>query len=440
MEEKIKSRLLLIGVSSMLLTWLCSMFAVYQSFDSRVKNEIKTSTHAIVLAYEQLSYEQRLEKLSFKDFRITVVKPDGNVVFDNVAHGKLENHLSRPEILAALKNGEGEDTRTSETLGYRTYYYAKEIEDGNILRVSMDVKNLNSSFDNFIPIFLIIGLIILLISLIMSKKLTKTIVKPIEELGENIDKIGENIPYKELKPFVKAVNLQQSKKRENEKIRQEFTANVSHELKTPLTSILGYAEMIDTGMAKNEDINEFAGKIHTEAERLITLIGDIIKLSELDEPVDKIRTFEMVDLCEISQEIKNMLEFNARQNCISIIVNGENPCEVFGDRVMLSELVYNLCDNAIKYNKQGGEVKITLSKDIQKVILSVKDTGIGISEKHQDRIFERFYRVDKSRSKQTGGTGLGLAIVKHIAIHHNAQISVFSEIDNGTQVSVVFNA
>lgn len=440
MEEKIKSKLILIGISSMLLTCICLMSAVYQTLDNRVEDDIKTSTLAIVAAYEQLNDEQRIEKLSFDDFYITVVKPNGDVVFENIANGNLKNHLSRPEVLEALENGSGEDTRASKTLGYKTYCYAKKLDDGNVLSVSVDVEKLNSVFNNFIPVFLIIGFIVFLVSLVMSKKLTETIVKPIEELGENIDEIGKNIPYKELEPFVNAFNLQQSKKRENEKIRQEFTANVSHELKTPLTSILGYAEMIDIGIAKNEDINEFAGKIHTEAERLIILIGDIIKLSELDEPIDKIRTFEMVDLYEVSEEIRNMLEFNARQKGISIIIQGENPCCVFGDRVMLSELVYNLCDNAIKYNKQGGEVKITLLKETQKIILSFKDNGIGIPQKHQERIFERFYRVDKSRSKETGGTGLGLAIVKHIAIHHNAQISVFSEIDEGTQISVTFNS
>ncbi|MEG1819681.1 MAG: ATP-binding protein [Oscillospiraceae bacterium] len=439
MEEKINSKLLLIGVFSMLITWLFTVFVIYQAVDTRIENDIKTSTRAIEVAYEQMDNEKDFKELSIKQLRITIINSNGTVIFENTAKGEIKNHLSRPEISSAIINGDGEDTRTSETLGYKSYYYATKLSDGNILRVSTNIDTLYSAFGKAIPIFLGIGLFILFISIVIAKKLTKNIMKPIEDMGENIDNIEEKVPYKELEPFAKAISRQQSKKRENEKIRQEFTANVSHELKTPLTSISGYAEMIETGIAKDEDIKCFAGKIHSEAGRLINLIGDIIKLSELDEPIDKIRTFEKVNLYDIAIEIKNLLDFNANHSQISILVEGEENCVVFGDRSMLSELVYNLCDNAIKYNKPGGNVKICLSNENDIVSLSVTDTGIGIPTEYQERIFERFYRVDKSRSKQTGGTGLGLAIVKHVSLNHNANISIHSEIDKGTQVCVVFN-
>lgn len=440
MEEKINSKLLLIGVFSMIITWLFTVFAIYTTFDNRFKEDIKLSTEAIQIAYEQLKDKNELDKLSAKDFRITIIEPKGKVIFDNSVTGNIKNHKTRPEVEEALKEGKGEDTRTSDTLGYKSYYYAVKLSDGNILRVSTNIETLNIAFGRAIPIFLCIGLFILFISIFLAKGLTSSIMKPISEMGENIDTIGENIPYKELEPFVDAIKRQQRKKRENEKIRQEFTANVSHELKTPLTSISGYAEMIETGIAKDEDIKNFAGKIHTEAGRLINLIGDIIKLSELDEPIENIRTFEMVDLYEVAVETKGILEFNANQNDVSIIIEGDKPCNVFGDNSLLNELLFNLCDNAIKYNKPGGEVRIKLKKEGKVVVLNVTDTGIGIPEEYQDRIFERFYRIDKSRSKKTGGTGLGLAIVKHICIYHDAQITVFSEIDNGTQVNVVFNS
>lgn len=223
-----------------------------------------------------------------------------------------------------------------------------------------------------------------------------------------------------------------------DKLKQEFTANVSHELKTPLTSISGYAEMIESGIAKDSDIKTFAHKIHKEAGRLVTLIGDIIKLSQLEEEAPQARPFISVNLKEIAEECVDSLEISA-QNHNVIIRTDLTDTIIKGDRSMIYELIYNLCDNAIRYNKENGEVLITAGKKDGKPYVSVKDTGIGIPKHHQARIFERFYRVDKSRSKQTGGTGLGLAIVKHIAEQHKAKISITSEENNGTEITVIFS-
>lgn len=442
MEEKINSRLLLIGISSMLLTWICTMIIINQYYSNRIKTGIRTVSQVAVEVYEQYNDIEKFNKLSFNNFNVMIVDKDGKIVFENSESKKSKNLLLNSEIKKTITDGQYEVIKISKKMGYKTFFYANKLDNGEILCVSKDVENAYSVFNPPIQIFIAIGLAIVLASLFVSKELTKNITKPIEEMGKNIGELDENAPYKELEPLVKAISQFKNKKRENEKIRQEFTANVSHELKTPLTSILGYAEMIDNGMAKNEDIKEFAGKIHTEAQRLLNLIGDIIKLSELDEPVNIEHKFEAVDLYEISAEIKDLLDFNARQNDVKIIIEGENPCNVFGNKMMINELVYNLCDNAIKYNKKGGEVKISLSKNIddKKVNFCIEDTGIGIPDKYKGRIFERFYRVDKSRSKETGGTGLGLAIVKHVAIHHDAQISVFSEINKGTKVEVIFNA
>lgn len=222
-----------------------------------------------------------------------------------------------------------------------------------------------------------------------------------------------------------------------EKLRREFTANVSHELKTPLTSISGYAEMIENDMVKDDDIRHFAGRIHREAGRLVSLISDIIKLSKLDDE-QAIGEKQSVNLLDIVNESVETLELSAEKNNIQLISNGES-CYVRGDNTGLYELVYNLCDNAIRYNKPNGKVFIELHKNGNKAELSVRDTGIGIDKKHLSRVFERFYRVDKSRSKETGGTGLGLAIVKHIAEQHNAQISIDSEEGKGTNITVIFN-
>lgn len=229
--------------------------------------------------------------------------------------------------------------------------------------------------------------------------------------------------------------IDMSAKNKAEKMRREFTANVTHELKTPLTSILGYAEMIASGIVAPEDVRGFAAKIHKESGRLLALIGDIIELSQLDENAD-CENFTPVDLYAISNEVAESLKTSAQKNNITIRVDGEKSV-VSGSRSQLYELVYNLCDNAIRYNKPGGSVEISLATVDDKIMLKVADTGIGIPEKHKKRVFERFYRVDKSRSKETGGTGLGLAIVKHIVERHGGVITLDSN-ENGTVFTVVF--
>lgn len=217
-----------------------------------------------------------------------------------------------------------------------------------------------------------------------------------------------------------------------EKLRREFTANVSHELKTPLTTILGYSQIIGAGIAKPEDIKGFAEKIEKEASRLITLINDIIKLSKLDEHAP-VQEPQPVDIKQLADDAAETLRISAKSRNIEITVEGES-FTVVGNRVQLSELIFNLCDNAVKYNRDGGSVDITLHGRT----LTVADTGIGIPEKYQSRIFERFFRVDKSRSKSVNGTGLGLSIVKHIAELYGAEITVESTIGEGTAISVKF--
>ncbi len=221
-----------------------------------------------------------------------------------------------------------------------------------------------------------------------------------------------------------------------EQLRREFTANVSHELKTPLTSISGFAEMMINGVP--DDIAaDFARSIYDEAQRLIVLVGDIIKLSELDENSAQLER-ERVDLRELSEEVAKRLDFAAENKNVAVTVIGN--AQITGVRKILDEIIFNLCDNAIKYNKNGGSADIVISSDTEKhtVTLTVRDTGIGIPGYAQNRIFERFYRVDKGRSKSAGGTGLGLAIVKHGAACHNAEIRLKSEENKGTEISIIF--
>ena len=222
---------------------------------------------------------------------------------------------------------------------------------------------------------------------------------------------------------------------ENAKMRQEFTANVTHELKTPLQSIIGSAELLENGLVKPEDTARFVGNIRKEATRLVSLINDIIRLSQLDENHEP--ATETVELTEVAKEVVEILTVSAAKRNIELIIEGETQI-IFGVRRYIYEIIYNLCDNAIRYNVDGGKVSIEISKDNGRAVVSVKDTGIGIPSEHQSRIFERFYRVDKSHSKETGGTGLGLSIVKHAVQFHNGKITLDSEIGKGTTVNIIF--
>lgn len=244
--------------------------------------------------------------------------------------------------------------------------------------------------------------------------------------------------YPELLPFMKELARRQVQKEENLRQRQEFSANVSHELKTPLTSIFGYAEMIETGIAEDRDIKEFAGKIRAEAGRLLDLIRDILKLSELDEPqsVDG-QSLELLELLPIAQDTAGLLAFSAQRAGVDLRVSG-CYAKVLATRELLEELIYNLCDNAIRYNRRGGWVRMVVEETAKGVRLVVSDNGIGIPPEHQERIFERFYRADKSRSKASGGTGLGLAIVKHIVLQLSAGLELKSREGEGTTIAILF--
>ncbi len=220
-----------------------------------------------------------------------------------------------------------------------------------------------------------------------------------------------------------------------ERNRQEFTANVTHELKTPLQSIIGSAELLENGLVKPEDTNRFLGKIKKEATRLVSLINDIIRLSQLDENHNP--PTETVDLLTVANEVVDVLSDSAKKKKVELCVEG-NACTILGVHRYVYEIIYNLCDNAIRYNKENGKVTIKIYNENEKTVLKVTDTGIGIAPEHQNRIFERFYRVDKSHSKETGGTGLGLSIVKHAVQYHNGKIAIESNVNKGTTITIVF--
>ena len=437
MEEKINFRFLFIGLLSILLTACSITLVFYSAFQDQTKEDLQNSAKILAESTSLLSEPGQLAQFQDDTLRITLISQDGQVLYESDAdQSTMENHLSRPEIQAALTDGAGEAIRQSSTLGYDTYYYALRLPGGDVLRVSMEIRNMYSIFEKALPWVILIGFLILLVSVVLSSLLTKRLIRPIEVMAQHLDNMEENTPYKELIPFVQTIQEQQKKKLETAQMRQEFTANVSHELKTPLTSISGYAEMIETGLAKPEDVPVFAQKIHSESQRLLELIGDIMKLSELDEGKKEL-FLERIDLCQVAQETRNRLQLQAEKASVSVTVEGQ-PAWIWGNRKLLDELAFNLCDNAIRYNHPGGSVTLRTYPDGDRCLFVVSDTGIGIASDHQNRVFERFYRVDKSRSKETGGTGLGLAIVKHIAIQHRAVLSLKSKPGEGTTITVAF--
>ena len=368
---------------------------------------------------------------------MTLVHADGTVYYDNFADpNAMDNHADRPEIRQALENGSGSDIRNSSTVDQSAFYYAVRLKNGDVMRLAQEASNIWSVYFRSMPLIMLLAAGMACVSLYLAHLLTARLVQPIERMTAHLNNVSGVARYPELEPFMDMIEQQHEEILRSANMRVEFTANVSHELKTPLTSISGYAELIESGMAQGEQAKTFAAEIHKSANRLLTLINDIIRLSQMDAPMPDLK-FEPVDLAQIAANTFEQLEMSARKADVALQLDAK-PAMVEADRQMMDELLYNLCDNAIRYNVHGGSVKLEVRPVRDKVIVCVQDTGIGISPENQEHVFERFYRVDKSRSKATGGTGLGLAIVKHIAVKHNAQIELESELGRGTKISVIF--
>ena len=548
MHNKIFRSSMLVTLLVLLSSIVLIMGILYDYFESQLINELKREAAYISIAIENEGIEY-LDSIENENERITLIAPDGTVIADTVADTDvLENHIDREEVKEAIQNGSGTSSRYSDTLTEKIVYYALEMKDGNILRISARHYTVFTILFGLLQPIMIVVFISILLSLWLCHRVSVKIVEPINTL--DLEHPENNETYEELTPFLKkianqrkiidkqlkdAVQMQEEFKlitenmsegflvidREmrilthntaamkllnmseaesenvlsvnrskafrkmlervlsgvrnesetesdgkyyrfianpvldenhiigavivildvtecvnSENLRREFTSNVSHELKTPLTSISGFAEIMKNGDTPNEMVIDFSNSIYDEAQRLISLVSDIMKISELDEKT-VVYEKETVDLYSLSLEVAERLRAEADKKNIKINVIGDTA-EVIGVRKILDEMIYNLCDNAIKYNKENGIVDIIVSLADSKVKLIVRDTGIGIPTAQQSRVFERFYRVDKARSKSIGGTGLGLAIVKHGAIYHNAEIELESKENAGTLVSVIF--
>ncbi len=548
MTKKIFKSVLLVAIVMVLFCCTFILGILYRHFTTIEEEQLESQLGFVVTGVENEG-EDYLKNLTEKKYRITWVEADGTVKFDNKSDAsKMENHANREEIKEALKFGRGECSRYSSTLTQRTLYYAKKINDGSVVRISVSQETVLKLLVSMISPMVITIIIAVILSSLLARGVSKKVVEPLNNL--DLNEPLQNDAYGEIAPLLRHIEHQHrqideqleelrrkkdefqatienmdeglilldaknsiisinpsakkifgttdeclgkdfltvernltvgntikeamengkaemllkrygldyqlsvsriesagktlgavllavdvTEKNNAERTRKEFSANVSHELKTPLQSIIGSAELMENNLVKEEDMPRFVGHIRKEAERLVKLVEDIIRLSWLDENRDM--EMELVDLRDIADETKEVLENAAKEKNVTINVSGEN-IKLHGVRSLLYEIVYNLCENGIKYNKDGGKVDITLSKEAGKDILVVEDTGIGIKEDQQSRIFERFYRVDKSRSKETGGTGLGLSIVKHAAMYHNADVTLESTEGQGSKFTVIF--
>ena len=432
-----------------LLSSLILFFGVlYNYFTDAQAEQLKEQTQ---LAAQGVAKEGKeyLNSLDIEKYRITWIDKDGTVLFDSKANtDEMENHLEREEIKDALKKGVGQSSRYSKTLMEKQLYYAEKISDGSVVRLSVSQYTWwRLAYGMMTPILILI-VVSYGLSLYLAYELSNRIVEPLNDL--DLDHPEDIDTYDEIKPLIIKIEAQQrllnrqnnqllrdiSEKEKAEQIRKEFTANVSHELKTPLQSISGCAELLSNGMVKDEDVPQFSQQIYSESKRMISLVDDIIGLSRLDEGARDM-TREKVDLMNISSDVVNRLLPVANNAGVELSIEGEKS-EFVGIPSLLNEIVYNLCDNAIKYNKKDGHVSVSVTSNEKSVVLTVSDDGIGIPLEQQERIFERFYRVDKSHSKEVGGTGLGLSIVKHAVSLHNGKIELRSQLGTGTTITVTF--
>ncbi|WP_302011047.1 sensor histidine kinase [Collinsella tanakaei] len=418
--------------------------------------ELREETDVVAAALNQASDDYvLLDQIELGDTRVTLVADDGTVLYDSdESPADMANHADRPEIAEALADGDGISERSSSTMGETMLYNAVRLDDGSVIRLSKRQEGYISIFFTLLIPLLCLGAVAALLAWAAASREAKAIIAPLELVDLDHPKRNMENAYQEMVPMLERIeNQRQELKRQmrvladNDRMRREFTANITHELKTPLTAISGYAELIGSGMvASEDDQRDFAMRIYKEAGRLTSLVNDILTLSNLDEAehsadaaaASVLGTREPVDLPRMLDSVYQRLEGVAAKQGVLLTVSS-CPAVVEGVPRLLDELVYNLASNAIRYNKADGSVLLAcgLNSD-ERPYIRVSDTGIGIAEEEREKIFERFYRVDKSRSKARGGTGLGLAIVKHAAVFHNAGLNVESKLGEGTCITVTF--
>ena len=436
MRQKMQHSMVFVLTATLVIAYIFLTGIMYRQTVTTVEEEIHREADYISKAV-QISGTEYLNQMDEvrANTRITWISTEGTVLYDSTEdEHTFENHKNRPEVKKAFAKGEGEDIRKSDTIGEEMCYYAEKMPDGTVLRVSRTMNSAMKSAFHILPFMVFLALVMIVTAWLLSKWQIERLIRPINTL--DLENPLEQEMYPELQPLLERIEQSNKEKEAVAAMRREFSANVSHELKTPLTSISGYAEIMKDGLVRPEDMQHFAEKIYQEASRLITLVEDIIKLSRLDEGRVELEK-EEVDLYELSREIISRLAPQAAKNQVRLELTGESV-KYTGIRQILDEMIYNITENAIKYNNPGGKVSVWAGNTLQGKKVVVTDNGIGIPEDQIDRIFERFYRVDKSHSKERGGTGLGLSIVKHGVMLHHGEVHVESKLGEGTRIELVF--
>ena len=441
MTKRIFQSICIAAVTVLLASLVLIMGVLYDYFSRVQKEQLSAQADLAARGAADLGMDY-FEGLDLGGCRISWIAADGSVLYDNMGDaGSMENHLDREEVQEALETGRGESSRYSDTLTEKLSYQARLLPDGTVIRLAASQYTAWVLLMGVLQPLLVVVLLAVLLSLLLAYRLSARLVKPLNEV--DLSDPLKNVEYEELRPLLSRIDSQHRQlKRDrdelekNEEIRREFTANVSHELKTPLHSISGYAELLAKGMVRPEDVEKFSSKIYSESQRMTSLVEDIIELSHLDTGAGDMKR-EDVDLYLIARTAADSLSMAAKEAGVELKVSGESA-RVYGVPQLLYGICYNLCDNGIKYNREKGRVEISVRNLEGEVELKVSDTGIGIPEESRERIFERFYRVDKSRSKAVGGTGLGLSIVKHAALVHRATIDIDSEPGSGTSFTLHF--
>ena len=446
--------------------FLCAMavivaFTVLGAFF--VQNTLADATSANLSQETELiaaALNEQQEPIAFlrsfdrEDLRITLINKDGSVAYDNEASpSMLPNHGDRPEVVKAFESGSGSAERASSTLDEIMLYRAVRLNNGQVVRLAQAQPGVAAILMSLVAPMLLIAAAGAVLSFFLARRESRAIIEPLQEVDLDHPRRSYEHAYAEMVPMLERIESQRKELKrqmavlaDNDRMRREFTANITHELKTPLTAISGYAELIANGMVEGEDdLRTFGGRIYREAGRLAALVNDILTLSNLDEAerasdgeAVPIGSTEPIELSRAIYAVEQRLEQVARQANVTI-GHETKPVVVEGVSRLIDELIYNLASNAIRYNRPGGTVTLRCgTNDDGRPYLSVADTGIGIAPEEQGKVFERFYRVDKSRSKARGGTGLGLAIVKHAALYHHASLDLSSELGVGTTITVTF--
>lgn len=403
MKKRILTYFIYVIAAAIITTTVLMTVLAYNMFERQILENLRVSAQMFSAMIEEEGSAQGIEDMG-RGLRVTLLRDDGTVYYDNMADpAGMDSHAGRPEVVRALETGEGSYIRHSKTLDSSTFYFAVRLDSGDVLRVAQEASSIWSVYLRALPLILLVMLLMMGLCVYAARVLTRRLIEPIEQMTAHLDHMEGVARYPELEPFMGMIKKQHEEILKSADMRVEFTANVSHELKTPLTSISGYAELIESGMAAGEQATRFAGEIHKSADRLLALINDIIRLSQMDSPAQEL-TLEAVDLAQIAENTAEQLRMNAEKMGVLLEIDAR-AAVIQADRRMMEELIYNLCDNAIRYNVHGGSVRLTVRPVKERAIVVVQDTGIGISRENQEHVFERFYRVDKSRSKATGEIG-----------------------------------